>query len=501
MHRTIAALALASAAVAGSVAFAADTGRIGPSLKIVNNGRHLTPSGRLVNVGNVPTGGALTPDGRFYWTVSAGSGFNDIRIVSVRTAKVVQVIPLAGASGGVVIDRKGKRAYVSGLPNSTNKETSQPNLPGGQGDVIHVFGLKSSGHATEVGQLPVPPPAGAQPPNDFPLPATKAVGYPEYLDVSPNGRTLVVPLNLANFAAIVDVKTKKVRYAKVGRYPYAAAVLPDGRRALVSNETTGTVSVISLATARVIKTIKTGGHLSHPEALAAPKGRRAYVTVTNKDQVRVIDTKRLKVIKTIGVGTKAGIGTNPNALAVHGRNLLVTEGGADTISVIDIKKLKVRGRIPTGRYPTDVRVSKKGTLIWLSAKGLGTGPNPNGPDPFHSLTLNQTGAENLQFLPHITDGDVGIGRFPSSKKLRKLTRASDKQLKPANLPKAPPAGTPIHPGGPIKHVFFIVRENRTYDQVMGDDSRGDGDPKLTLFGAAITPNLHALSTRFPLLDH
>ena len=103
--------------------------------------------------------------------------------------------------------------------------------------------------------------------------------------------------------------------------------------------------------------------------------------------------------------------------------MLVSEGGADTISVIDSKRLKVRGRIPTGRYPTDVQVSRKGTLVWLTAKGLGTGPNPNGPDPFHSLTLNQTGAENLQFLPHITFGDVGIGKFPSAKKLRSLTKA------------------------------------------------------------------------------
>ena len=95
-------------------------------------------------------------------------------------------------------------------------------------------------------------------------PSTKKIGYPEYLDVTPNGRTLVVPLNLANFAAIVDVKSKSVRYAKVGRYPYAAAVLPDGRRALVSNETTGTVSVVDLATAKVVKTITTGGHLVAP---------------------------------------------------------------------------------------------------------------------------------------------------------------------------------------------------------------------------------------------
>src|SRR3954447_21536181 len=310
MHRTIAALALSVTAAAAIPALGADDneGRIGPSLRILNNGRHLTPYGRLVNVGNIPPGGPLPPDGRFYWTVSAGSGFNDVRIVSVKSAKVVQTIPLPGASGGVVIDRKGKRAYVSGLANSTNLETSRPSLPGGTGDVIHVFRLAKSGRATETGQLPVPAPADAEPPNDFPLPSTKKIGYPEYLDISPNGKTLVVPLNLANRAAIVDVKSKAVRYATVGRYPYAAAVLPDGRRALVSNETTGTVSVVDLATAKVTKTISAGGHLSHPEAIVAPKGRRAYVTVTNKDRVAVIDTKKLKVIKNISVATKAGIG-------------------------------------------------------------------------------------------------------------------------------------------------------------------------------------------------
>ena len=502
MHRTIAALALSTAALTVPAAIAADPpGRIGPSLRILNNGRHLTPYGRLVNVGNVPTGGALTPDGRFYWTISAGSGFNDIRIVSVKSAKVIQTLPLPGASGGVVIDRSGKHAYVSGLPNSTNLETSEPNLPGGKGDVIHVFRLAKSGKATETGQLPVPAPADAEPPNDFPLPSANKIGYPEYLDITPNGKTLVVPLNLANRAAIVDVKTKAVRYATVGRYPYAAAVLPDGRRAFVSNETTGTISVVDLATAKVVKTITTGGHLAHPEAIVAPKGRRAYVTVTNKDRLTVIDTKKLKVVKNINVGVKAGIGTNPNALAFHDNRIYITQGGADRITVVDAKRLKVRGAIPTGRYPTDVRISRKATLVWLTAKGLGTGPNPNGPDPFHSLTLNQTGSETLQFLPHITDGDVGIGRLPSAKKLKSLTKAANKQLKPANLPKHAPASTPIRANGPIKHVFFIVRENRTYDQVLGDDARGDGDSKLTLFHNDVTPNLHALATRFPLLDH
>src|SRR3954452_25404392 len=226
---------------------ATTTGRIGPSLRIVNNGRHLTPFGRLTNVGNVPTGGALTPDGRFYWSISAGSGFNDARIVSVKSGKVVPTIPLPGASGGIAIDPKGRFAYVSGLANETNLETSRPDLPGGGGDVGHVFALdKSKGTATETRQLSVPAPADAEPPNDFPLPASKPIGYPEYLGVSPDGKTLVVPLNLANRVALVDVATGVVRTTETDRYPYGAAVIPNGRRALITNETTGTVSVLDI---------------------------------------------------------------------------------------------------------------------------------------------------------------------------------------------------------------------------------------------------------------
>ena len=135
-----------SLAMTASLAFAAD-GDIGPKLGIVNLGRHLTPYGRQVTVGSVPMGGALTPDGRFYWTVSGGAGLNDVRIVSVKSAKVVQILKLPGASGGIAIDPKGKRAYVSGLKDSTNKGTTQPTLPGGKGDVMHVYSISSSGKA------------------------------------------------------------------------------------------------------------------------------------------------------------------------------------------------------------------------------------------------------------------------------------------------------------------------------------------------------------------
>jgi hypothetical protein len=100
----------------------------------------------------------------------------------------------------------------------------------------------------------------------------------------------------------------------------------------------------------------------------------------------------------------------------------------------------------------------------------------------------------------MSPGRAGILTMPNDQEIRRLSLLATRQLIPANAERAP-AGTPLRPNGPIKHVFFIVRENRTYDQVLGDDRRGDGAPALTLFGQRVTPNMHALVQRFPLLDH
>jgi hypothetical protein len=145
-----------------------------------------------------------------------------------------------------------------------------------------------------------------------------------------------------------------------------------------------------------------------------------------------------------------------------------------------------------------VRVTPDGkTLLWLSSKGLGAGPNLNGPNPFETTDAN---TNSFEYLPIITFGMSGILRLPSDGDLPELTALADAQLRPSNAQSAP-AGTPLRAGGPIKHVFYVVKENRTYDQILGDDPRGDGDPSLTLFGDHYTPNAHALARRFPLLDH
>jgi DNA-binding beta-propeller fold protein YncE len=565
----LAVLALVGVGVAvGAVSFG--EGRIGPSMRLLGNGRHLVPQGRMTRVGNFPTGGALTNDGRFYWTVSTGRGFNDIRIVSVRTGRIVQIVPVPGASGGIAMDPTQPIAYVSGVADSSHKDQQRTNLAGRQGDVLHVFRYGKAGTTSETGTIPVPPPSGAPDPQNFPPTDTlgKKVSWPDRLAVSRDGRTLLVPLNLADQAAIVDVASKGVRYVPTGSYPYGAAILRDGRTGLVSNESPGTVSVIDLQAGTKTKDIQVGSHLSHPEAIALdPRADRAYVAIANTDQVAVIDTKQLAVERTLSVGRAEGNGTSPIALTTtpDGSQLVVAEGGADELAVFQLPNgtrsrssaaqrraaavltheartrvaprpadYSLVGRIPVASYPADVQVAaasanpctvprkrsrhrlpkrragiaaKRKTakprtpmcakLLWVAGKGLGVGPNPNGPNPY---VINDDNAGAQSYLPSIVNGVAGALDYPSTDRVRALTATASTQLRPANA-EAAPSGTPLRAGGPIKHVFYIVKENRTYDQILGDESRGDGDPNLALFGRQVTPNHHALAERFGLLDH
>jgi hypothetical protein len=554
-------------------------GVIGPATGIQPTGRHLEPEGRLTPLGNLPTGGALTTNGRFLWALSTGRGRNDVRIVQVakgpcgkknkkhgkksaaeskgkgsktcnrregrKVGNVVQTIPFPGLSGGIAMSPDGHTAYVSGEPDSShNGEKVDPSTPGREGDVIHVLRYDpKTGIATRTGVIPVPPPSDAPVVQDFPI-GSDHRSWPRDIAVSPNGRTLLVALNLADAAAIIDTATGNVRYVNTGHYPYGAGITTDGRFGLVTSETQGSVAVVDLAAATVVKTIQVAPPLSHPESIAMdPKAARAFVGNANQDTITVIDTKSLSVGRTLSVERPQGVGTSPTYVSVtpDGCDLLSADSGEDAVAVFALSRKKrcgegakpgpkkknskkggaataeaatkhkkgtakskrrkakpyqLVGRIPTGSYPTMAAATpKRRQLVWVSARGLGVGPNPGGPNPF-------TGDDTYldQYLPSIVYGASGVLNYPSDKKVRKLTPISDRQVVPADA-RAAPSDTPIRAGGPIKHVFYIVRENRTYDQVLGGDSRGDGDPALSLFGPSVTPNLHALVQRFPLLDH
>ena len=637
----------------------------GPATGLTPSGRQLDPAGRLTTLGAFPTGGALTPDGRFYWAVDAGRGTNAVRIVDVGTGAVEQTLPIPGGYVGVAFAPDGRRAYVSGEPA---EGPQPPDARGTAGDVIHVYDVDpASGTAAELDPIAIPDSTRDGNAARDELPAASGVNaWPEGLAVAPDGRHLVVALGQADQAAIVDLASGAVTLADVGAYPYGVAIDPHRPRAYVSNERDGTVSVISIPDGATIATIPVGGGPSlagyaHSEGLAVdPVRDRLYVAVTDRDLVSVIDTSTLALNTTIPVGRpEAASGSSPINVGVapDGDRLYVANAGEDAIAVIGldrrapgqapggsgaagsgapgkffkhrsvqqigqyrkrleravrarerrvargsrkqakqakrkfrrrVRKLKRKrlhgtpvkacggpsrsqdrrygkqvlrafdrrararsrahdiesrkrrkalllkakrrfrravlaaerrspdlvgcasgdsgsspdqtttlGRIPTAAYPTDVEVTPDGSrLVWLAAKGLGTGANP--------------GDESIKELLR---GRAGVLDTPGDSELAALTARADREIVPTNS-QAPPPGTPLAgPGGgpsdQIKHVFYIVRENRTYDQIFGSDPRGEGDPSLELFddngvagpAGGITPNAHALSRRFSLLDN
>ncbi len=603
---SLALLALAPAARAADV-----PGRIGPDLKITGNGRQLHPIGDLTTVGNFPTGSALTPDARYLWVVDSGHGKNDVKVVNVRSGKVVQTLPLPGAFGGVAFTPDGTRAFVSGTPAGDTKRDGP--LKGGQGDVIHVFDVDPrSGQGIERDPVVLPAQSGGSGQNNSLPPVSKL--YPSTIAVAPDGTVGVVE-SQADRVAFFPAKGGEIATVKVGRYPNGLVFDRDGR-AFVSNAWDGTVSVLAPhgGVARTIDGL--GGINSQPEGMVLdPRGDRLYVAVTQRDTVAVIDTTKLEVVKTVSVGRREAIGTQPVALAVDpdGQTLYAANSNEDTVAAVALRDRpasasskgrrtvyrppsvnalngyatsrlkgskrralhdrllrtarvkacagpsraqarayraavlralrgpKVRraaalkrataklpvirpcasdgaipglkaydliGKLPTAAYPSTLQATSD-RLIWVAAKGFGAGANPGYVSDGAKEAFGKIETVYGQYVADRLIGRVGRLSLPTDRQTRSMLKAAEDQAVPTNHVDTPPAGTPVRSGGPIKHVFYIVRENRTYDQIFGSDPRGDGDPKLQIFDdngvkgptGGITPNAHALARTFPLLDH
>src|SRR4051794_3498589 len=300
-----------------------------PSTGLTVAGRQLQPAGRMTSVGAFPTGGKLTPDGRFYWSVDAGRGSTAVRIVDVATGAMKQSLPIPGGYVGIAFAPDGRHAYVSGVPADGDFGKG---LKGANGDVIHVFDIDPvSGNATEADPIGLPNARdGAAAQDELPQ-ASNVNAWPEGLDVSADGKYLVVALGQADQVAIIELATKKATLANVGRYPYGVVVDPRRPRAYVTNERDGTVSAIELPSGKPLGTIEVGGArgaaYAHPQGIVAdPLRDRVYVAVTDRDLVAVLGTNPLKLERYVDVGRQgAPLGTAPVAPAggPHGDTPLV----------------------------------------------------------------------------------------------------------------------------------------------------------------------------------
>jgi YVTN family beta-propeller protein len=438
--------------------------------KVLPNDWHISPAGIQVALGNLPTNGAITPDGHYLAVTNNGCSrkTQEISIVDLKAGKKASSASVASAFLGVVFSQNGRELYVSG----------------GHADKVYLFSF-ADGVLTPDGSIPV-------------------AGYPAVMALLADGG-LAVSENTNDKIALVDVQAGKVTAEiPVGRYPYWVTVAKDGKTLYASNWGSDSVSVIDLTQKKEVKQITVG---KLPEAMIlSGDGGRLYVANTNSDSVSVIDTARGKWVQTIDLSFKAlPAGAAPTGLALSpdGDSLYVSLAGINADAVVDLNNNKIQGYIPAGWYPTAVFYNTEfSQIITLSGKGMGIGPNPNGPKP-------GTNAPNQsQYDYSMITGIASILPVPDAGQLAAMTtQVQSNALAEASQSVASKrAGKnpiPRYVGGssPIKHVFFIVRENRTYDQILGDLPKANGDPSLVLFGRDVTPNGHRLSEQFVTLDN
>lgn len=359
-----------------------------------------------------------------------------------------------------------------------------------------------------------------------PNPDDKSGPYPGGLTIDDQKGYAYVALSRNNTLGIVNLKTKQLEsQIRVGIAPYTvlmheniAYVSNWGGRQPVSGDKTGpsggsnvivdpktgiassgTVSVLDLKTKKVTKEIVV--HL-HPSGMSySPDKTMLYVANANSDLISVIDTRTNSVIKDLSSKPMAELpfGSAPNSVAVSpdGKTLFAANGGNNHIAVIDLSSGKVKGLIPSGWYPGAVLLSRDGSKLFVAnIKGNGS---------------PQTGLRDKGINSHDHSGSVSFIDVPDAENLRQYTIRAATTMR---LPKITQTlrlervnerivPVPTRPGekSVFKHVLYIIKENRTYDQVFGDLPQGKGDSSLTQFGRKVTPNHHAIAENFVLLDN
>lgn len=453
---------------------------------LLPNNWSLTPAGEHIQVGDLPLGMALSPDGRHLAVTNNGYADQYVSIIDLETRQELQRSPMERSWLGLAYSPDGDRLFVSG----------------GGSDLVEVFRV-ARGKGQREAVLPLKPASDTTP------------YFAAGLVVTHDGRWLVATALRKNRLVKFDLaRGERVANIDVGEFPYTVVAHPDNATLFVSNWGGKSISVVDLASDAEVGRIPVG---SHPNAMRlSPDGDRLFVTNANSNDVSIVDVQRRTVVETIDLSPYPGApsGTTPNGMTLSsdGSTLYVVNADNNDVAVVDVSRspARLKGLIPTGWYPTAVVLAEDAELLLVaSAKGLGSKPNPLGPQP--AINYPRTVPE-VQYIGRLFLGTVSFIAEPAERELAEYTAQvvrnngfdrMDGTMSVADAQGVPPQAVPRRVGEPslIKYVFYIIKENRTYDQVLGDLPQGEGDSSLTLFGRDVTPNHHALAEAFVLFDN
>jgi YVTN family beta-propeller protein len=486
----------------------------------------LTPAGKQIELpGMRPQVLALSPDGRLL--VTSGKT-HELVVMDPSTGAIVQHVPLPGersvaaapdtvSSHILAPDMEGQVSFTGLIFSPDGTRIYLSNVNGS----VKVFSVDKDGNVSALHSIPLPQTGLALRPEEI----------PSGLALSADGKRLYVVLNLSNRLLELDADTgKQLRFCDVGIAPYDVVLA--GRKVYVSNwggrrpdansvtgpagrgtrvrvdprrhiADEGSVSVIDFDRGQTVKEVLLGLHSS--ALMLAPGGRHVLIANAASDTVSVIDTRTDEVVETISMRwqPKDYFGASPNALTFDpaGRTLYVCNGTHNAIAVVSFQpgKSKLRGLIPVGWFPgAIVYDAPRRTLHVANIKGEGSGRRtlPEEPRKFNSHqhfgTLSRVPVPERERLVQYTRTVLANCR-------REMIEAAQSPPRPDQRPRPVPerAGEP----SVFRHVVYIIKENRTYDQVLGDIKEGNGDASLCIFGEPVTPNQHKIAREFALLDN
>ena len=423
------------------------------------------PQAQVAATGTLPESARLTGDGKHLIVVEGGDAGAGISVLDPQTLALETHVKLKGAFGDVAIEPGGDGYWVAGA---------------GADALLHFTG------AASVADRTIALPAGF---------------WASAVALSPDGKLLAASGDQVDRVALVDVSAGNVLgTVQTGRHPSGLAFAHDGKALYVADWGENAVTAIDVAARSVKATIPVG---RHPESLLlAPDGKRLFVSETDDDAVGVIDLASDRRINqpATGAATQRPYGMSPTAMALSrdGSKLFVAHSALNAIAVYRVGAGGLGPQIatiPTGWYPTAVTLDAPGTGLYV-ADGMGEGSRPNPQFAPFGMPQVWSGYDAASLI-----GSIRRIPIPSDDEIERAHRIPSVPI-PSRIAQGEAMGREIvRAGGPIEHVIYIIKENRTFDQVLGDLPEADGDPKLAYFGVKITPNEHALTRRFGIFDN
>ena len=457
---------------------------------LLNSGWRVQPAGTQVPLDTLPMSAVLSRDGRFLIVLNGGYRPPSISVLDTKDGHPIGSTPVADAWLGLALSPDGKQLWVGGGSKAS----------------IYEFSLDENGRL--------------QPGRTFELVRAADRTFRDFIGdvaVSPDGRLLYACDLFHDTILVVNPQSGAVidRF-KTGRRPYRILFHPDGQSFFVTSWADGAMYHHQTGNGQQLQVVRIGAHPTdmvwRDRAAASEENdegnwkARIFVSAANTNNVYAVsvsDSGDLSVIESINVAMtpQHPLGMTPSALALSAdkNTLYVVCSDANAAAVVDVKGAgsHVLGFIPTGWYPTAAKALADGRLVVLNGLGSRSYPNPHGPNPTVRAAPAYRGDATVEYVGRIQTGTASFIP-PISEEQRKQYTAQVLADSPYSDDKldAQPGSLP-----PIEHILYVVKENRTYDQILGDIGKGESDPSLCLFNEKVSPNHHKLAREFVLYDN